>query len=291
MLRPLLKWAGGKRWLVSFLIGTLPVKWAHYYEPFAGAAALLVEMWNRRLLGGATISDTNEELVNLYVVVRDCPQELVSALKQLPFGNDPKSYYAARDRFNEIRGGPAKVERAALLIYLNRHCYNGLWRVNAKGEFNVPFGRYNRPSMPSEEDVFGFHALLRNVRILNVDFEEAVKDVSKGDLVYLDPPYQPASETASFTDYTPEGFTKQDQVRLAKVFRELDERGAYLILSNSDTELVRSLYEGYYVETVEANRAINSKTERRRGAREIIVTNYEVEKRRRAKLNSGWGIL
>lgn len=284
MLRPLVKWAGGKRWLIPELIARLPQGWRRYYEPFAGGVALLVELYNRGLLQSGVISDTNQELVNLYLVVKGSPHQLIEALKALPYGNNPASYYSARERFNSLMGKGDPIERAALFLYLNRHCYNGLWRVNTRGEFNVPFGRYERPSLPSEGDILKFHDMLQRIEVRNVDFEDAVVDVGREDLVYFDPPYQPISETSYFTDYTSEGFTIKDQVRLARVFQELSDRGSYVILSNSDVEEIRTLYAKFHVEEVVANRFINSKTDRRRGARELVITNYEVKRRSQGEL-------
>ncbi len=276
-LRPLVKWAGGKRQLLPELMSRTPPHWNVYYEPFVGGGALLVELYNRGVLGKATISDLNEELINLYTVVRDKPDELIEALKNDEFKNDRSTYLKLRKRFNEIMGKPEyRVERAALFIYLNRHGYNGLWRVNSKGEFNVPFGRYKNPSMPSPQLIFEFSRMLRNVEVLNVDFEEVVSKASKGDFVYFDPPYQPVSETANFTDYTSDGFDYSEQKRLAKVCRELTDRGVYVMVSNSYTQEVLDLYEGFYVHTVKANRFINSKADRRKGISEVIITNYEV---------------
>jgi len=218
MLKPLVKWAGGKRQLLPELTKRLPEKWKTYYEPFVGGGALLIELYKKKMLKSAVISDLNEELINLYCVVKNRPYELIEMLSNADFKNEKETYLKLRERFNEIIGNPEySIERAALLLYLNKHCYNGLWRVNKAGKFNVPFGRYKNPSMPSRKHILEFSSMLKSVEILNLDFEKAVSFASEGDFVYFDPPYQPVSETAYFTDYTSTGFDYSEQKRLAKV--------------------------------------------------------------------------
>ncbi|KUJ94434.1 MULTISPECIES: DNA adenine methylase [Archaeoglobus] len=278
MLKPLVKWAGGKRQLLPELIKRVPSNWDTYYEPFVGGGALLIELYNQRRLKSAVISDLNEELINLYKVVKNNPAELIEALNNPHFKNEKETYLKLRKRFNEIIGNPEySVERASLFLYLNKHCYNGLWRVNKKGKFNVPFGRYTNPSMPSEELILEFSKMLKNVEILNYDFEEAVKSSREGDFVYFDPPYQPVSDTAYFTDYTSQGFDYSEQKRLAKVCKKLSKRGVYVMVSNSNTDEIKELYDDFYIFVVNANRFINSKADRRKGATEVIITNYEIK--------------
>ena len=280
MLKPLVKWAGGKRQLLSELLDRLPKKWETYYEPFVGGGALLIELYNKRMLKSAVISDLNEELINLYHVVKNYPYELVEMLNNTEFKNEKETYLKLRERFNEIIGNPKySIERAALFLYLNKHCYNGLWRVNKSGKFNVPFGRYKNPSLPSKEHILEFSNMLRNIEILNLDFEEAVLSACEGDFVYFDPPYQPVSETAYFTDYTSGGFDYSEQKRLAKVCKKLTKKGVYVMVSNSNTDEIKELYDDFHIFVVEANRFINSKADRRKGATEVIITNYEVERR------------
>jgi len=280
MLKPLVKWAGGKRQLLSELVKRLPENWKTYYEPFVGGGALLIELYRRKLLNSAVISDLNEELINLYNVVKNNPHELIETLKNEEFKNEKDAYLKLRERFNDIIGNPEqRIERAALFLYLNKHCYNGLWRVNKAGKFNVPFGRYKNPNMPSQKLILEFSNMLRSVEILNVDFERAVLSANEGDFVYFDPPYQPVSETAYFTDYTSNGFDYSEQRRLAKVCKKLTERGVYFMVSNSNTDEIKRLYDDFNIFVVNANRFINSKADKRTGATEVIVTNYEVEKR------------
>ena len=284
MLRPIVKWAGGKRQLLPELMRRLPPKWNTYYEPFIGGGALLVELYNKKLLTSTVISDLNEELINLYQVIKKYPLELIKQISSPDYKNDKETYLKQRERFNEIIGNSKfKVERAALFLYLNRHCYNGLWRVNKSGKFNVPFGRYKNPNMPSKELILEFSKMLEKVRIMSTDFENAVKSATKGDLVYFDPPYQPISSTAYFTDYTSKGFGFQEQERLARVFNELSDKGVFVILSNSESKEIYDLYKNHHLTVVEVNRAINSKGDKRTGAKEVIITNYLVKRKIKIK--------
>ncbi len=275
MVKPIVKWAGGKRQILKHLLERIPIEWDIYYEPFAGGLALLTALYTKGKIGKAVISDLNEELINLYVVIKERPQDLLKELRKKIYHNDKETYLKLREEFNRIRGNQSyDVRRAALFLYLNRHGYNGLWRVNSKGEFNVPFGRYKNPKMPDEKHIMKFHEMLKNITILNEDFEIAVRNINENDFVYFDPPYQPVSKTAYFTDYTSAGFDSKEQRRLAALCRKLDEKGVYFMVSNSDTPLIRELYEGFNIYVVEANRNINSKADRRKGITEVIITNY-----------------
>jgi len=272
---PLLKWAGGKRQLRSELTCRLPEHWGTYYEPFIGGGALLVELANTGRLGNAVAGDKNPELINLYRVVKKNPEGLIAALTDAKFRNDDESFRQLKTEFNTLIGTRKRpVDRAALLMYLNKHSYNGLWRVNSRGNYNVPFGRYARLSLPSRHDLLKFSHMLRNVTLLYADFEKIIRTAKQGDFVYFDPPYHPLSKTACFTDYTTGGFSFADQERLAGVFRRLSDRGVWLMLSNSCTPEIKELYEGFTIHTVPAKRFINCKGEKRSGTFELIVTNY-----------------
>jgi DNA adenine methylase len=275
---PFIKWAGGKRQLLVELDRRLPPSWNMYYEPFVGGGALLVNLDNHHRISRAVISDLNSELVNLYRVVQKNPGALIAALSDETFRNDEASYKIKKEHFNALIGDPEhEIERAALLIYLNKHGFNGLWRVNSRGKFNVPFGSHKKLSLPTGASILKFTALLRKVTILNADFEAAVKPARRGDFIYFDPPYQPLSKTASFTDYNSRGFRFEDQKRLARVFKKLSKKGIHLMLSNSKVPAIEKLYEEFFIETVEAKRFINCNGERRSGIQEIIVTNYRYE--------------
>jgi DNA adenine methylase len=272
---PLLKWAGGKRQLRSELTRRLPDRWGTYFEPFIGGGALLVELANQGRLGGAVIGDKNPELVNLYRIVKRDPERLTRALADEKFRNDNESFRQLKTEFNGLIGTKKRpVDRAALLFYLNKHSYNGLWRVNLKGHYNVPFGKYARLSLPSHQSLLKFSRMLRSVTLMHADFERIVRTAKRGDFVYFDPPYHPLSKTARFTDYTTGGFAFADQERLARVFHRLSDRGVRLMLSNSSTPEIKKLYDSYSIHTVAAKRFINCKGEKRGGAFELIVTNY-----------------
>jgi DNA adenine methylase len=275
VIKPIVKWAGGKRQILAHLINRLPNSWQHYYEPFIGGGALLTALNNLGMLGRATISDANPELVNLYRIIQECPDDLIGILKDQEFKNTREQYLRLRSIFNHIRGDSSrKMERAALFLYLNRHGYNGLWRVNRKGEFNVPFGKYHSPSFPSSELIIGFSRLLERVNIREGDFANTVKTAREGDFVYFDPPYFPISLTSRFTAYHAKEFSFEDQVRLSKVFMSLADRGVSVMVSNSWTPEIRELYDGFHCEMIEAARVINSRGDRRTGIPEMIITGY-----------------
>ncbi len=265
--KPFVKWAGGKRQIIHELIKRVPEKFDTYYEPFVGGGALLFELMPEK----AVIGDVNYDLINAYLVIRDKVEELIASLKK---HKNEKDYYYAIRSLDPNTLDP--VERASRFIYLNRTCYNGLWRVNSKGEFNVPFGRYKNPKICDEENLRVVSEYLRsaNVKIVYGDYKETLKTAKEGDFVYLDPPYAPVSKTANFTEYAKNGFSLRDQEELADVFTELDKKGCYVMLSNSDTEFVKSLYKGYLIEKVRANRPINCISHKRKNYCELIVRNY-----------------
>ncbi|MFA4876488.1 MAG: DNA adenine methylase [Methanoregula sp.] len=272
---PLIKWAGGKRQLLDELNARLPPRWNTYYEPFIGGGALLVSLENRGLLTEAVISDLNSELVNLYRAVKTRPDQVICELEKDDLLNNAESYRHLRREFNSrVTTSKNRIRRAALFVFLNKHSFNGLWRVNRRGEFNVPFGYHAKLSLPSEHSIRKFHAMLQHVTIRNTDFEKTVQPAKEGDFVYFDPPYHPISKTANFTDYHASGFRFGDQERLAKTFRRLSDRGVFVMLSNSKVPAIEELYEGFTIATVPAKRYINCNGERRSGACEIIVTNY-----------------
>ena len=273
-MKPLLKWAGGKRQILPDLISLLPGSWSSYLEPFAGGLALFSELCSRSLISSGKISDTNPELINFYSVVKKFPADLIESLVQYRSGNFASFYYSCRAEFNEMRGkNNGRVERAALFLYLNRHCYNGLWRVNRKGEFNVPFGKYANPHIPNHQCIMEFHRSLESVEIAEQDFAESSLAAKPGDLVYFDPPYSPVSETANFTDYTAGGFRMKDQERLHRICVDLDRKGVNFILSNSLSHEMLELFADFDCKRVSARRNINSVAGLRSGHSELIVTN------------------
>ncbi len=275
MIQPLVKWAGGKRQLLSELSSRLPPVWNTYYEPFVGGAALLTFLYNQQRIGRGVISDANPELINLYRVVQARPGDLAEYLSSETFMNTSEAYSAYRARFNAIRlYSGFETERAGIFLYLNRHGFNGLWRVNRKGDFNVPFGRYSKVSLPDHQVLLAFSSMLKRVTIREQDFASALRDAGYGDLVYCDPPYFPVSRTASFTQYGPGGFSASDQARLAGECMAAARRGAFVMVSNSDTVEIQRLYDRFHRSQILTRRSINSRGDRRTGARELIMTSY-----------------
>jgi DNA adenine methylase len=269
-LTAILKWAGGKRSLVQAILSTFPPGYESraYHEPFLGGGAVFFTVKPRR----GTVNDVNPRLVNFYRVVRDRPAELVAEASKYPY--ERETYYRLRDRFNG--GGLDVVEDAALLLYLNKTGYNGLYRVNSRGKYNVPFGTYRNPTIVPQEDIDAASKALRRVEVRSVDFSYLLDVAQEGDLVYLDPPYEPLSRTSNFNTYSPTGFPWSEQVRLSETVRELDKRGVFFTLSNS--EPVKKLYWGFKIATVHVNRSINTKTKSRGPVNEIIVTNINNQK-------------
>lgn len=271
-VQPFLKWAGGKRQLLPEIRKYIPTKINTYYEPFIGAGAVLFDIQPEK----AVINDINIELVNVYQVIKDNAVELIEDLKK--HENDHEYFYEIRnlDRtpsYLEL----SPIERASRIIYLNKTCFNGLFRVNSKGQFNVPFGKYKNPQIVNEHVIRAVHSYLskNDVQILNTDFEKVVEGSKEGDFIYLDPPYDPVSSTSSFTSYSLDGFNREDQQRLKNLFVELDKRGCNVLLSNSATDFIKELYRDYHIEIVSASRHINAKASGRGKIDEVLVMNYE----------------
>jgi DNA adenine methylase len=274
--RPFLKWAGGKTQLLADyerLFARLP-DLATYHEPFVGSGAVFFHLRARAAVPArAILSDLNEQLVGAYAVVRDQPTLLSSRLAALGAKHSDEEYYLERDRFNG--GDLPSVERTALLIYLNKTGFNGLFRVNRKGAFNVPVGRQaSGPSLPGADALRACSRALQGVDLLVSPFATVLDRARAGDFVYFDPPYMPISQTASFTDYSCEGFGQPEQELLRDVFVQLDRRGCKVMLSNSGNLGVLSLYKGYDVTTLAARRSINSKKDARGPVTEVVIRNY-----------------
>ena len=266
--KPFVKWAGGKRQIVKELVVRVPSRFNVYFEPFVGGGALLFELTPKK----AIIGDINFELINAYLVIRDRVEDLI---------NDLQKHRNERDYYYKIRSIDPKtldsVQRASRFIYLNKTCYNGLWRVNSKGEFNVPFGKYRNPKICDEENLRAVSDYLKSadIKIICAEYGKIIELAKKEDFIYLDPPYAPVSETSNFTNYVEDGFSLKDQEELAEVFKELDRRGCYVMLSNSDTDFIKKLYKGYLIERVSASRYINCIADRRKNHKELIIRNYE----------------
>jgi len=278
---PFVKWAGGKGQLLAQLAPLLPPRVGRHVEPFVGGGALFFHLHSLGRLGhGAVLSDRNAELMNCYRVVQHAESvaELLERLRRhARHAMDRDDYYRVRgwDREADFVERRSAVERAARTLFLNHTCYNGLYRLNRKGQFNVPYGKWARPpSLCDEGNLWACHRALQGVELREESFEACLDWAAKGDFVYLDPPYHPTSRTASFTTYTGFEFREREQRRLADVFRQLDARGCLVMLSNSATPLIRRLYRGYRIDTVLAARAISCKGKGRGKVEELVVRSY-----------------
>jgi DNA adenine methylase len=269
--KPFVKWAGGKRQLVNELLKNKPTHHNRYFEPFVGGGALFFEIAPDK----AYISDVNADLINTYKVIKNHVDKLITDLKKHKYKED--YFYELRnldrrETFQQL----SPVERASRFIYLNKTCFNGLYRVNSQGFYNVPFGFYKNPKIVDEENLRACSKALSNTRIKNTSFSALEKFCKEGDFVYFDPPYIPISKTSYFTSYSKEGFSSQEQEALRDLFNMLTTKGVYCMLSNSSSEEVRKMYKDYSDEiyTVNASRIINCKSEKRGKIQEVIITNY-----------------
>ena len=272
--KPFVKWAGGKRQIIDELKKYIPDEFNTYYEPFIGGGALLFELAPKK----AVINDSNAELMNVYQVLCDDSKfkKMCRVLNNYEANHSEEFFYEIRNKdknkntFNRL----SDYTRAARTIYLNKACFNGLYRVNSKNEFNVPFGKKSKVNTYDGNNLITVsnYLTMNDIKILNKDFEEVLKDAKKGDFVYFDPPYD--SDNNIFTSYTEEGFGKEEQRRLAKVFKELDQQGVYVMLSNHNTTFINELYKDYHIHVIEAKRNINSNGKKRGKVEEVIITNF-----------------
>lgn len=273
LVAPIVKWVGGKRQLLEALTPLFPKEIPSYCEPFLGGGAVLFNLQPEV----AYINDINPDLMEVYQVIRDNVEELIEALSRHP--NEKEHFYQVRDwdRNKEQYQALSRVQKAARIIYLNKTCYNGLFRVNNSGEFNTPFGNYKKPNIVNAPVLRAVSQYFRQARISfsSTDYAEVLAKVEKGTFVYLDPPYDPVSVTANFTGYAKGGFGREEQIRLRKCCDDLDRRGIKFMLSNSATEFIREQYRNYEITTVKAKRAINSNASRRGQVDEVVVRNYE----------------
>lgn len=276
LVSPILKWVGGKRQLLDSIEPLIP-KCSTYYEPFVGGGAVLFCKQPNK----AVINDSNAELINVYVTIRDNPEELIKILKEHKENNCEDYFYEIRalDRDRYAFQALTDVERAARIIYLNKTCYNGLFRVNSAGEFNTPWGRYKNPNIINETTIFAMHTYFNkaNITIKCGDYRDALKGIRKGAFVYFDPPYMPISSSSSFTGYTAGGFSEQEQIALKEQCDALNAKGIKFLLSNSSCSFIEDLYSDYIIEHVSATRAINSNPEKRGAVKEVLIRNYELD--------------
>lgn len=265
------KWAGGKKQLLAQFQPIFPKTIERYHEPFVGGGSVAFYISMAHKPKEIFLSDTNEELINCYKIVQNNVTELIQVLKWFKKMHNEEAYYKMRKMNPKTL---PKTTRAARFIYLNKTCFNGLYRVNSKGDFNVPMGSYKNPSILDEENLKQISKLLKNSTIQKASFETVQNRAKKGDFIYFDPPYYPLKKGKSFTTYTKDNFLEKEQEKLAKVFANLDKRGCLVMLSNSDTDFIKNLYKDYNIRHVSARRMINCDATKRGAIKEIVVTNY-----------------
>jgi DNA adenine methylase len=270
MIPTFLKWAGGKRRLIEQIDPYIPRNIDTYYEPFLGGASMFFYIKQRYNPKSCVLSDINEDLIETFKSVRDDPHKLIKELKKFKNKNSKEFYYKIRKKFNQkkITG----IKRNAAFIYLNKTCFNGLWRVNLKNEFNVPYANYKNPEIYDKETIYHASNLLKGVVIKCQDYRDILDSVKKNDFVYLDPCYDPLKKT-SFAKYNPKRFTEKDRIELAKFMRFLKNKGICVILSNNDIAEIRKIYFNFEVREILAPRFINSKGNGRGKIRELLIMN------------------
>lgn len=272
-LKPIIKWAGGKTQLLPILKSNLPSSYNTYYEPFIGGASLLFSLQPKR----AIINDINPQLINLYKRVKNDVNSLIQKIENYDMVPSSKDFYLGqRELYNEkIKNNILDLESASLFLWLNKHCFNGLYRENSKGLFNVPYNNRNTGISIDVSNIKAISSFFNtcDITLLNQDFESVCVSVKKEDFVYFDSPYIPESSTANFTSYTKSGFSIDDHIRLSTLFKSLDSIGAKLMLSNNDVPLIYDLYRNYNIKSFEVKRMINRDSTKRKG-KEVLITNY-----------------
>jgi len=268
------KWAGGKLQLIDQFKSFFPNKFNNYFEPFVGSGAVAFYILQKYKPKQVLLSDINEELINTFNIIKNNVEELISKLNE----HKKKHIKNSKDYFYKMRlldlSQLTNLERAARFIYLNKTCFNGLYRVNSKGQFNVPMGSYKNPDIAQADKLRKISKLLKNVKIKVMSFEKIINFAKKGDFIYFDPPYYPLKKGKSFTTYTKNNFLEKEQQKLAEIFAKLDKKGCKIMLSNSDTKFIKELYKNYSINTVKASRMINCNGADRGKINEVVVTNY-----------------
>ena len=277
-IKPFVKWAGGKNGLINSLISFIPKNFNSYFEPFVGGGALFFYLKNLNILNSKKIylNDKNAELINSYKQIKINPNKLLEELEILKNNHSKEYFYKIRNLDRDFDFySLSEVFRAARFIYLNKTCFNGLCRYNAKGNFNTPMGSYKNPKIYDKDLIFSVHKVLKNVSITNKDFEVVSLKAKKGDFIYFDPPYYPINKTSSFVSYT-DNFSANEQIRLYKLFKMLDCEGIKVLQSNSNTDFIKELYKDFEIIEVISKRAINCKGDKRGKITELIIRgNYE----------------
>ncbi len=275
--QPFIKWVGGKRGLLKQILPLFPKKFNNYYEPFIGGGAVFFELYSKGLLKNKKIvlSDINSELINTYNIIKTNPYELITNLENYKAQHNKEFYYKIRelDRKEDYKN-LSNLEKATRFLYLNKTCFNGLYRVNKKGYFNTPIGSYKNPNIADRDVILSASEALQNVTIKQQSFKEILKEVEKDDLVYFDPPYYPLNDTSNFTSYDSNCFLEDEQFELFEVFDKLADNDVKVVESNSDTKFIKELYKKYDIQIVNANRFINSKSNGRGKITEVLIRNF-----------------
>ncbi len=274
--KPFVKWVGGKRQLMQELENNFPKQFGTYHEPFLGGGAVMFNLLTKKPQLSCNVSDFNSDLILAYVTIRDKLGKLIESLENHSknYHKEPSEYY-----YSVRKQEPKQqIDKVSRLLFLNKTCFNGLYRVNKKGQFNVPLGRYTNPNIINKENLTVVSKILQSkkIKISCRDFETVLDDAKKGDLVYFDPPYQPISNTANFTSYTHRDFTEDDLARLADLANQLNSKGCHVLLSNSNSKVVKEYFSAKHwsINAIDANRAINSDSKKRTGHKEIIIKNF-----------------
>lgn len=274
--KPFLKWVGGKGQLLPQFEALFPKQYNSYFEPFIGGGAVFFSINPKK----AHINDINKTLAQTYIHIKDNTEKLIKSLKKLEnnfLAKDEAArkefYYSIREKYNSL--SHEDFEKSLYFLFFNKTAFNGVYRENSKGGFNVPIGSYKNPKIVDEENLKVVSKILSNTKITSGSFVDAVKNAKAGDFVYFDPPYHPLSETSSFTSYSKDSFTKEDQIKLRDLFIELDKKGVYVMLSNSSAPFIQEIYSGYRQVPVYANRMINSKSDKRGKISEVVILNYQ----------------
>jgi len=264
--KPFLKWAGSKKWLIPHIKKFIPEHFNKYYEPFLGSGALFFALRPEK----AQLSDISKNLINTCIVLREQPETIIKKLKKMPY--EETFFYWIRDKFQPR----SETSKAARIIYLNRTCWNGLYRENKSGKFNVPFGRFDNPTICDEDNLKAVASVLKDIELRASDFKEAVTNAQKGDFIFFDPPYITGHQNNGFHAYNEILFKWKDQERLAKVAQELDEKGCYVLITNADNELIRNLYNGFEFSEISRHSVIAADVQNRKKVNELIITNYKI---------------
>lgn len=277
--KPFIKWVGGKGKLILELEKYFPKEFNRYYEPFVGGGALFFYLKQSKDISFSSINDINSKLITAYKQIQQNPEKLISLLKnieteykKLSLIEQEKYFYKMRENYN--KENIDELTTAAYLIFLNKTCFNGMYRENSKGEYNIPFGDQKNPTICDEENILAVSKRLKNTEITSQPFEKSIENCQKGDFIYFDPPYYPINVTSSFTSYSKSTFDQKEQEKLRNVFANLAKKSCFVMLSNSNTPFINDLYKDFHINYLYAARSINSKGDKRGKIKEVVVTNY-----------------